>query len=104
MKKLILITVLAGAMSIMTMAQDDDLYFSSKSKSNSSSYEYNSGSNRYVDEYNRMKSSYEVIGNDKSNTSGSEKSGDDVISFSGGQGVYPDSVVSDNRSEEHTSA
>jgi hypothetical protein len=91
MKKLILISVLAGAMPLMSMAQDDDLYFTTKPSSNSSSYEYNSGrSNRDVDEYNRRyQSTYQAIGNDTT--------GNDVINFSDGRGVYPqDSIVGDN--------
>ena len=82
MKKLILISVLAGVLPLASMAQDDDLYFSKKSSSNSSSYEYNnSRSNRSVDDYNnRYRSSYQNIDNDST--------GDDVISFSG-RGVYP---------------
>ena len=83
MKKLILISVLAGVLPLGSMAQDDDLYFSAKSSSNSSSYEYNnSRSNRGVDDYNsRYSSSYQNIANDST--------GDDVISFANGRGVYP---------------
>lgn len=84
MKKLILLSVLAGAMPLMSMAQDDDLYFTPESSSNNSSYEYGS-CNRNIDEYNRRyQSSYQTIGNDSV--------GNDVVSFAGGQGVYPDSV------------
>ena len=73
MKKLLLISLLIGAMPLAMMAQDDDLYFTSKKKKTSKVEEvtdkyglpkdtYYVGSDRDVDEYNRrFKSSYEVI-------------------------------------------
>lgn len=96
MKKLLLISMLIGAMPLAMMAQDDDLYFvpkKNKAKAEQVTDDYGvpkdtyySGSNRSVDEYNRMgKSSYEVIDGDTTKT--------DVIEFSAVQGVYPDSVA-----------
>ena len=73
MKKLFLLFVLAGAMPLSMMAQDDDLYFtpSKKVAKTSSSVEnkpaYYVGSNRDVDEYNRrgkFRSTYQKIGVD----------------------------------------
>ena len=93
MKKLLLISILMGALPFTMVAQDDDLYFVSKKKATEKQVTYNdglqstvyhSGSNRSVDEYNRMESKYVVIGNDSVN---------DIIEFSGVKGVYPDSVA-----------
>ena len=73
MKKLLLISVLIGAMPLAMMAQDDDLYFVSKKKKSAVVEEaqdqfglpkdtYYAGSNRSVDEYNRrFKSQVEDI-------------------------------------------
>lgn len=100
MKKLLLISMLVGAMPLAMMAQDDDLYFMSK-KSKSTVVEeahdyygmpkdtYYAGSNRDVDEYNRrFRSHVEQIG---------DSSKVDVISFNGEKGVYPDSLHEDFR-------
>jgi hypothetical protein len=92
MKKFILISILMGALPFSMAAQDDDLYFASKKKTEKKvTYNdgaqtdvYHSGSNRSVDEYNRMESGYEVIGNDSIN---------DIITFSAEKGVYPDSLM-----------
>ena len=92
MKKLLLISILMGALPFTMVAQDDDLYFVPKKKATEKQVTYNdglrstvyhSGSNRSVDEYNRMESKYVVIGNDSVN---------DIIEFSGVKGVYPDSL------------
>ena len=73
MKKLLLISMLIGAMPLAMMAQDDDLYFVSKKKKSAVVEEaqdqfgmpkdtYYAGSNRSVDEYNRrFKSQVEQI-------------------------------------------
>ena len=94
MKKLVLMTVLAGVLPLSLMAQEDDLYFTPKKSS-----EYNSvtekstyycGSDRNVDEYNhrgKYWSHYQKIGTDKK--------GNDIIQFTKGVGVYPDSVYID---------
>ena len=98
MKKLVLISMLIGAMPLSMVAQDDDLYFVSKKKKSAVVEEaqdqfgmpkdtYYAGSNRSVDEYNRrMKSQVEVIG---------DSSKVDVIDFSAEKGVYPDSLNED---------
>ena len=95
-KKLFLLFVLAGAMPLSMMAQDDDLYFtpSKKAAKTSSSVEnkpaYYAGSNRDVDEYNRrgkFRSTYQKIGVDSL--------GNDIIEFQAGTGIYPDSTYVD---------
>ena len=98
MKKLVLISMLVGAMPLAMMAQDDDLYFVSKKKKSTVVEEvhdnygmpkdtYYAGSNRDVDEYNRrFRSQVEQIG---------DSSKVDVISFKGEKGVYPDSIKED---------
>ena len=98
MKKLLLISMLAGAMPLALMAQDDDLYFVPKKKAvvevSQDRYgmpkdTYYSGSDRSVDEYNRrMKSRVEVLDGDSTKS--------DIISFDGEKGVYPDSVLKDD--------
>ena len=94
MKKLLLISMLIGAMPLAMMAQDDDLYFvpkKNKVEKVTDNYgmpreTYYSGSDRSIDDYNRKKSTYETIDKD---------SLIDVIDFSSEQGVYPDSVKED---------
>ena len=98
MKKLVLISMLIGAMPLAMMAQDDDLYFVSKKKSSSvvevsqdhfglPKDTYYAGSNRDVDEYNRrFRSQVEQLG---------DSSKVDVINFSAEKGVYPDSINED---------
>ena len=98
MKKLLLISMLVGAMPLAMMAQDDDLYFVSKKKKSTVVEEaqdhfgmpkdtYYAGSNRSVDEYNRrFRSQVEQIG---------DSSKVDVISFNGEKGIYPDSLFED---------
>jgi len=92
MKKWFLLSIMLGAFALPNVAQDDDMYFvpskrhashSSGSFGTASSDTYYSGSSRSVDDYNRRwASSYEVLPADTS----------DVISFSGVEGVYPDSL------------
>ncbi len=86
MKRLILLTVLLGALPLSMMAQDDDLYFQpKKTVEKKSSYEYKTPvrvCTRNVDEYNRhVHSSYQNI--DSSSVA------DDVIAFDGTKGYYP---------------
>lgn len=96
MKKFFLISILLGALPFSMVAQDDDLYFVPKKKTAEKMTDkagmpkdtYYSGSNRSVDEYNRMKSRYEVIDNDSTIS--------DVINFDAVQGVYPDSLASED--------
>lgn len=96
MKKLVFSVLLAGFLPIIALAQDDDVYFTPSSKdaveevAPASSYYYYGGSTRDVDEYNRRGKSwshYQVLGTDST--------GDDIISFQKGSGVYPDSVYID---------
>ena len=94
MKKLVLMTVLAGFLPLSMMAQDDDLYFTPKKSSETGPMveksTYYSGSDRSVDEYNRRGkywSHYQKIGTDGK--------GNDIIQFSKGKGVYPDSTYID---------
>jgi hypothetical protein len=91
MKKLILISLLIGALPLSMVAQDDDLYFVPKKKSNVEKVAdkyglpretYYSGSNRSVDDYNRRMSKYEPI----------DSASSDIIDFDGKLGVYPDSL------------
>ena len=94
MKKLVLMTVLAGFLPLSMMAQDDDLYFTPKKSSETGPMveksTYYSGSDRSVDEYNRRGkywSHYQKRGTDGK--------GNDIIQFSKGKGVYPDSTYID---------
>ena len=91
MKKLILISLLIGALPLSMVAQDDDLYFVPKKKSAVEKVNdhyglpretYYSGSNRSVDDYNRRMSTYVPIDSALS----------DTIAFNGELGVYPDSL------------
>lgn len=99
MKRIILLTALAGLLPLGMMAQDD-VYFT-PSKDNKTNVQknqcysdetptYYSGSNRNVDEYNRrgkLSSYYQKIGADSL--------GNDIIEFHAGNGQYPDSVTRD---------
>lgn len=91
MKKLILISLLIGALPLSMVAQDDDLYFVPKKKSAAEKVTDNyglphethySGSNRSVDDYNRRISTYEPL----------DSASSDIIDFDGVKGVYPDSL------------
>ena len=96
MKKFFLISVLLGALPIVSMAQDDDLYFTPKKsvKSEVSSIDskpaYYVGSNRDVDEYNRRGKSWSLY-----QKVGVDEKGNDIIEFKKGNGVYPDSAYID---------
>lgn len=93
MKRLLLISIIAGMLPLSMVAQDDDLYFVPKKKSVEKVTDnygipanvYYVGSDRSIDEYNRRtKSYYEVIGADSTLN--------DTISFSAEKGIYPDSI------------
>ena len=98
MKKLLLISMLIGAMPLSMLAQDDDLYFVPKKKSSvevvTDNYgmpkdTYYAGSDRSVDEYNRRtKSTYVEIDGDSTKV--------DIIDFNGQKGVYPDSLQNED--------
>lgn len=89
-----LVSLILGALPLTMMAQDDDMYFVPSKKSVGSTTVRNvrpaptfySGSNRSVDEYNRRGGSYyQVLPTDSV--------GNDIISFNGELGVYPDSTA-----------
>lgn len=90
MKKWMFLTIILGAMALQGWAQDDDMYYvptrqnvaRDRATYGIPSGTYYSGSRRSVDEYNRRGSMYEVLPPDSS----------DIIMFSGGAGVYPDSL------------
>lgn len=99
MNKMFLSLILLGVMPLVSMAQDDDVYFTPKKteKTEISNIQttkeqptYYAGSQRNVDEYNRKGnfwSHYQKIGTDKN--------GNDIIEFRKGNGVYPDSIYID---------
>lgn len=95
MKKFMLLFALCGVSSLTMTAQDDDLYFTPKKQvkatvADDNTPAYYAGSNRAVDEYNRRgkyRSKYQVIDSDSLDG--------DVISFTPGTGVYPDSTYDD---------
>nr|MBP7473110.1 hypothetical protein [Prevotella sp.] len=100
MKKFIFLSILTGIMPFTAFAQDDDLYFvpsktvetAKVTPQNSDNYQsdYYSGSSRDVDEYNRHGkywSHYQSIGSDSA--------GNDIIKFTKGNGIYPDSAYID---------
>ena len=92
MKKLILFSLLFGALPFQMMAQDDDMYFvptkANVAKENAKygmpAKTYYSGSKRTVDEYNRRP---------MSSVTPIDTTGNDIIEFSAVRGVYPDSVA-----------
>lgn len=92
MKKLLMLLVLAGAMPLASMAQDD-VYFTPSKKAATPKEEqptYYCGSKRSVDEYNRygkLNSYYQKIGSDSL--------GNDIITFMPGDGTYHDSSIED---------
>ena len=99
MKKFFLISILFGVLPLSLVAQTDDLYFLPKKKAKKevkSTVEkvvpeqetYYSGSNRTVEEYNRLESKYEVLDSDSTMS--------DVIDFSAEKGVYPDSLQTED--------
>jgi len=100
MKKFFLISILFGLLPLSMVAQTDDLYFVPKKKVKKATVEnnypeqetYYSGSNRTVEEYNRLESKYEVLDGDSTNS--------DIINFSAEKGVYPDSMKLDSLNSE----
>lgn len=102
MKKLVLLSVLLGAMPITMMAQDDDLYFvptkenvaKEAEKYGMPSSTYYVGSTRSADEYNRRV---------WSRVAPIDSAGNDIIDFSAEKGVYPDSAYSDVSDYKYTS-
>ena len=98
MKKFILLSLMLVSLPLTMMAQDDDdMYFVPTKKQvekDKARYQvprdvYYSGINRSVDEYNRRTpagSYYEVL---------SDSTANDIISFDGQLGVYPDSTQQD---------
>ncbi|MBQ8712818.1 MAG: hypothetical protein IJ551_08405 [Prevotella sp.] len=101
MKNRLLVSLILGALPLTMMAQDDDMYFVPTKKNvakEAASYgvprtTYYSGSNRSVDEYNRRGGSsyYQVLPGD---TTGMGQN--DIISFNGEVGVYPDSAQAED--------
>ncbi|MCR4583020.1 MAG: hypothetical protein K5764_05630 [Prevotella sp.] len=94
MKKFFLVSILMGALPLTIWAQDDDLYFVPKKQTTNEvktdrygmpKDTYYSGSSRSVDDYNRRKSTYQIIDGDSTLS--------DVIDFSSEAGVYPDSAT-----------
>ena len=79
MKKLLLISMLIGAMPVAMMAQDDDLYFVPKKKK--AQVEQVKDYAPVVAPQPKAKSSYEVIDGDTTKL--------DVIDFTEGKGIYP---------------
>jgi hypothetical protein len=94
MKKLVLLSVLLGAMPITMMAQDDDLYFVPTKENVAKEAEkygmptntYYAGSTRSTDEYNRRA---------WSRVAPIDSAGNDIIDFSAERGVYPDSAYNE---------
>lgn len=101
MKRLFLLTAVVSFMAVSSVWAQDDMYFvpskktAKTNKANRSSLDndfssqqvYHSGSNRDVDEYNRrgaFASHYDFAGSDSI--------GNDIIEFTPGNGVYPDSA------------
>lgn len=96
MKKIMLLLALSVVSSLAVSAQDDDLYFTPKKQANRTVADdntpaYYSGCDKTVDEYNRRgkyRSRYQNIEADGQ--------ADDVISFTPGTCVYPDSTYTDS--------
>lgn len=93
MRKWFFISLILGVVPLSMTAQDDMYFVPSKKSAQRASASYGiphntyySGSNRNVDEYNRHGSHYAVMPSDTLN---------DIISFNGEMGVYPDSVAND---------
>jgi len=80
MKKLLLISMLIGAMPLSMLAQVDDLYFVPKKKK--AQVERVKDNALVVAPQPKAKSSYEVIDGDTTNL--------DVIDFTEGKGIYPE--------------
>ena len=101
MKKLVLLSVLFGAMPLTMMAQDDDLYFvptkenvaKEAEKYGMPSNTYYAGSTRSADEYNRRA---------WSRVAPIDSAGNDIIDSSAERGVYPDSAYEDVQDYTYT--
>lgn len=101
MKKLVLLSVLLGAMPITMMAQDDDLYFVPTKENVAKEAEkygmptdtYYAGSTRSADEYNRRA---------WSRVAPIDSAGNDIIDFSAERGIYPDSAYNDLSDYQYT--
>ena len=101
MKKLVLLSVLFGAMPITMMAQDDDLYFVPTKENVAKEAEkygmptdtYYVGSTRSTDEYNRRA---------WSRVAPIDSAGNDIIDFSAERGVYPDSAYKEVQDYKYT--
>jgi len=101
MKKLVLLSVLLGAMPITMMAQDDDLYFVPTKENVAKEAEkygmptdtYYAGSTRSADEYNRRA---------WSRVAPIDSAGNDIIDFSAERGVYPDSAYDEVQDYKYT--
>lgn len=99
MKKWILLTAVS-ALPLMTMAQDDDMYFvptKENVEKEAQTYglprdTYYSGSQRSVDEYNRRA---------WSKVTPIDSAGNDIIDFSAVRGVYPDSTYTENNDRDY---
>lgn len=92
MKKFLMLLVVAGAMPLASMAQDDVYFTPSKNVDTpkADKQTYYCGSKRGVDEYNRygkLNSYYQKIGTDSL--------GNDIITFMPGDGAYRDSSAAD---------
>lgn len=101
MKKLVLLSVLLGAMPFTMMAQDDDLYFVPTKENVAKEAEkygmptdtYYAGSTRSADEYNRRA---------WSRVAPIDSAGNDIIDFSAERGVYPDSAFNEVQDYKYT--
>ena len=101
MKKLVLLSVLFGAMPFTMMAQDDDLYFVPTKENVAKEAEkygmptdtYYAGSTRSTDEYNRRA---------WSRVAPIDSAGNDIIDFSAERGVYPDSAFNEVQDYKYT--
>ncbi len=101
MKKLVLLSVLFGAMPITMMAQDDDLYFVPTKENVAKEAEkygmptdtYYAGSTRSTDEYNHRA---------WSRVAPIDSAGNDIIDFSAERGVYPDSAYNEVQDYKYT--
>lgn len=99
MKRTILLSMMAVAMALSAVAQDD-MYFVPTKKAIAQEKQaygmpedtYYSGSNRSVDEYNRNGSYMVPI----------DSAGNDIINFEGVQGQYPDSVSGASNDYKYT--
>ena len=94
MKKIILMTTILVSLPMLSMAQDDDMYFVPTKESKAKELKsygmpadtYYSGSKKSSREYNRRAwSSVAPI----------DSAGNDIINFSATEGVYPDSAYSE---------